>query len=389
MMYSRIYAEINLDAVAENFAAMKKNIDPKTKIMAVVKADGYGHGAVPIARLVEEYEYIWGFATATAEEALQLRTAGIKKPILVLGFVFEEHYAQIIEHDIRIVVFKRDMAEQLSAEAVRQGKKAVIHFGLDTGMTRIGFADTEENVSVIKEICSLPNVEAEGMFTHFARADETDRTVTERQLVRFERFIEVLKENGVELPLCHCSNSAGIIEFPEANREVVRAGITIYGIYPSDEVRKELVPLAPVMQLKSHVSFIKEVEPGVQVSYGGTFETVRKTRIATIPAGYADGYPRQLSNKGWVLIRGQKAPILGRICMDQFMVDVTDIPEVRDLDEAVLLGKSGEAEIKVEELSNLCGRFPYEFVCDIAKRVPRVYIREGKISEQKDFFDVY
>lgn len=389
MMYSRIYAEINLDAVAENFAAMKKNIDPKTKIMAVVKADGYGHGAVPIARLVEEYEYIWGFATATAEEALQLRTAGIKKPILVLGFVFEEHYAQIIEHDIRIVVFKRDMAEQLSAEAVRQGKKAVIHFGLDTGMTRIGFADTEENVSVIREICGLPNVEAEGMFTHFARADETDRTVTERQLVRFERFIEALKQNGVELPLCHCSNSAGIIEFPEANREVVRAGITIYGIYPSDEVRKELVPLTPVMQLKSHVSFIKEVEPGVQVSYGGTFETVRKTRIATIPAGYADGYPRQLSNKGWVLIRGQKAPILGRICMDQFMVDVTDIPEVMDLDEAVLLGKSGEAEIKVEELSNLCGRFPYEFVCDIAKRVPRVYIREGKISEQKDFFDVY
>ncbi len=389
MMYSRIYAEINLDAVAENFAAMKKNIDPKTKIMAVVKADGYGHGAVPIARLAEEYEYIWGLATATAEEALQLRTAGIKKPILVLGFVFEEHYAQIIEHDIRIVVFKRDMAEQLSAEAVRQGKKAVIHFGLDTGMTRIGFADTEENVSVIREICSLPNVEAEGMFTHFARADETDRTVTQRQLVRFERFIEALKENGVELPLCHCSNSAGIIEFPEANREVVRAGITIYGIYPSDEVRKELVPLTPVMQLKSHVSFIKEVEPGVQVSYGGTFETVRKTRIATIPAGYADGYPRQLSNKGWVLIRGQKAPILGRICMDQFMVDVTDIPEVRDLDEAVLLGKSGEAEIKVEELSNLCGRFPYEFVCDIAKRVPRVYIRAGKISEQKDFFDVY
>lgn len=389
MMYSRIYAEINLDAVVENFAAMKKNIDPKTKIMAVVKADGYGHGAVPIARLAEEYEYIWGFATATAEEALQLRTAGIKKPILVLGFVFEEHYAQIIEHDIRIVVFKRDMAEQLSAEAVRQGKKAVIHFGLDTGMTRIGFADTEENVSVIREICSLPNVEAEGMFTHFARADETDRTVTQRQLVRFERFIEALKQNGVELPLCHCSNSAGIIEFPEANREVVRAGITIYGIYPSDEVRKELVPLTPVMQLKSHVSFIKEVEPGVQVSYGGTFETVRKTRIATIPAGYADGYPRQLSNKGWVLIRGQKAPILGRICMDQFMVDVTDIPEVRDLDEAVLLGKSGEAEIKVEELSNLCGRFPYEFVCDIAKRVPRVYIRAGKISEQKDFFDVY
>ncbi|MGI6018917.1 MAG: alanine racemase [Marvinbryantia sp.] len=388
-MYSRIYAEINLDAVAENFAAMKKNIDPKTKIMAVLKADGYGHGAVPIAHLIESYDYIWGFATATAEEALQLRAAGIQKPILVLGFVFAEHYAQMVEKDIRIVVFKRDMAEQLNVEAVRQGKKAVIHFGLDTGMTRIGFADTEENIEVIRQICCLSNIEAEGIFTHFARADETDRTATARQLARFEKFIEMLKENSVRLPICHCSNSAGILEYPQANKEVVRAGITIYGIYPSDEVRKEPVPLTPVMQLKSHVSFLKEVEPGVQVSYGGTFETTRKTKIATIPVGYADGYPRQLSNKGWVLIRGHRAPILGRVCMDQFMVDVTDIPGVQDFDEAVLLGKSGESEIKVEELSDLSGRFPYEFVCDITKRVPRVYIRNGKFSEQKDFFDVY
>lgn len=388
-MYSRIYAEINLDAVAENFAAMKKNIDPKTKIMAVLKADGYGHGAVPIAHLIESYDYIWGFATATAEEALQLRAAGIQKPILVLGFVFAEHYAQMVEKDIRIVVFKRDMAEQLNAEAVRQGKKAVIHFGLDTGMTRIGFADTEESIEVIRQICCLSNIEAEGIFTHFARADETDRTATARQLARFEKFIEMLKENSVRLPICHCSNSAGILEYPQANKEVVRAGITIYGIYPSDEIRKEPVPLTPVMQLKSHVSFLKEVEPGVQVSYGGTFETTRKTKIATIPVGYADGYPRQLSNKGWVLIRGHRAPILGRVCMDQFMVDVTDIPGVQDFDEAVLLGKSGESEIKVEELSDLSGRFPYEFVCDITKRVPRVYIRNGKFSEQKDFFDVY
>lgn len=388
-MYSRIYAEINLDAVAENFAAMKKNIDPKTKIMAVLKADGYGHGAVPIAHLIEPYDYIWGFATATAEEALQLRAAGIQKPILVLGFVFAEHYAQMVEKDIRIVVFKRDMAEQLNAEAVRQGKKAVIHFGLDTGMTRIGFADTEESVEMIRQICCLSNIEAEGIFTHFARADETDRTATARQLARFEKFIEMLKENSVRLPICHCSNSAGILEYPQANKEVVRAGITIYGIYPSDEVRKEPVPLTPVMQLKSHVSFLKEVEPGVQVSYGGTFETTRRTKIATIPVGYADGYPRQLSNKGWVLIRGHRAPILGRVCMDQFMVDVTDIPGVQDFDEAVLLGKSGESEIKVEELSDLSGRFPYEFVCDITKRVPRVYIRNGKFSEQKDFFDVY
>lgn len=388
-MYSRIYAEINLDAVAKNFAAMKRNINPDTQIMAVVKADGYGHGAVQIAHLIEEYDYIWGFATATAEEALQLRAAGVKKPILVLGFVFEEHYAQVVKEEIRIVVFKTDMAKQLSAEAVRQGKTAKIHFGLDTGMTRIGFSDTEESISEIKEICSLPGLEAEGIFTHFARADEFDRTVTDRQIARFEAFTEALKENGVNLSLYHCSNSAGIIEYPQANKMLVRAGISIYGIYPSDEVRKEPVPLTPVMQLKSHISFLKEVEAGVQVSYGGTFETIRKTKIATIPVGYADGYPRLLSNKGWVLIRGKKAPILGRVCMDQFMVDVTDIPGVEDLEEAVLLGKSKGAEITVEELSSLCGRFPYEFLCDIAKRVPRIYIRNGRISEQKDFFDVY
>lgn len=388
-MYSRIYAEINLDAVAENFEAMRRNIRPDVKMAAVIKADGYGHGAVPIAHLIEDYDYIWGFAVATAEEALQLRAAGIKKPVLVLGFVFEEHYKKMVEQDIRIVVFKRDMAEQLSAEAVRQKKTVPVHFGLDTGMTRIGFADTKESAETIREICGLPGLQAEGIFTHFARADETDKTCAKEQIRRFENFLKLLEEKEVTIPICHCSNSAGIIDLPQANKAMVRAGISIYGIYPSDEVAKENVRLKPVMQLKSHISYIKEVEAGVQVSYGGTYETTKRTRIATIPVGYADGYPRLLSNKGWVLICGKRAPILGRICMDQFMVDVTDIPEAAEFDEAVLLGKSGNAELKVEELSNLCGRFPYEFICDITKRVPRVYRKEGKISEQKDFFDVY
>lgn len=387
--YSRVYAGIDLDAVAFNFASMRKNIHPSAKMIAVIKADGYGHGAVPIARLVEAYDYLWGFAVATAEEALQLRSAGIKKPILILGYVFEEHYADLIREDIRPVVFKLSMAEQLSREATRQNKTAVIHIGLDTGMTRIGYPATAESILEIMLISRLPNIKIEGMFTHFARADETDKTSAQDQLERYLKFADKLKETGVDIPLRHCSNSAGIIDMPYANLNLVRAGISIYGIYPSEEVCKENVPLKPVMELKSHITLIKEVEAGVPVSYGGTFVTKQKTRIATIPVGYADGYPRQLSNKGRVLIHGKSAPILGRICMDQFMVDVTDIPQAQELDEVTLLGIDGEASVTVEELGGLSGRFPYEFVCDISKRVPRVYKKNGQASEQKDFFDVY
>lgn len=380
--YSRVYAKIDLDAVAHNFEAMKKNIASDTKMIAVIKADGYGHGAVPIAKQTEEYDYIWGFATASAEEAMALRMAGIKKPILILGFVFEEHYKELVANDIRPAVFKLSMAEKLSEEACRQGKEFFIHIALDTGMTRIGFADNEESVEIIKQIAALPNLKIEGMFTHFARADEIDKTSANKQLERYLAFADKLEEAGVHIPIRHCSNSAGIIEMPQANLNIVRAGISIYGIYPSDEVDRNIVKLEPVMELKSHISYIKDVEPGVGVSYGGTFVTERKTRIATIPVGYADGYPRLLSNKGYVLIHGKKAPILGRVCMDQFMVDVTDISDAKELDEVTLLGKDGDASLPVETLSEICGRFPYEFVCDISKRVPRVYFKNGERMEQ-------
>lgn len=371
--YSRVYAGIDLDAIAYNFASMHKNIHPSAKMIAVIKADGYGHGAVPIARLAEPYDYIWGFATATAEEALQLRRAGIRKPILILGYVFEEHYADLIREDIRPVVFSLSMAEQLSQEAARQGKTAIIHIGLDTGMTRIGFPCTADSILEIMLISRLPDVKIEGMFTHFARADETDKTSAQDQLERYLKFADRLKEAGVDILLRHCSNSAGIIDMPYANLNLVRAGISIYGIYPSDEVCKKNVPLKPAMEIKSHITLIKEVEAGVAVSYGGTFVTKRKTRIATIPVGYADGYPRLLSNRGRVLIHGQSAPVLGRICMDQFMVDVTDLGSVQTGDTVTLLGKDGEEQISVEELSALSGRFPYEFLCCISKRVPRIF----------------
>lgn len=385
--FDRVKAVVSLDAIAHNFEEMKKNIAEGTKIVAVIKADGYGHGAEAIARLIEDYEYIWGYATATPEEALQLRDAGIDKPILILGIVFEEYYKELIAHEVRMTVCEYEMAAALSEEAVRQGRQVHIHIGLDTGMSRIGFADVPESVETIKKIAALPNVEIEGMFTHFARADETDRSPAITQLNRYLAFAELLEKAGVEIPMKHCSNSAGIIRVPEANLNAVRAGITIYGIYPSNEVERDIVKLIPAMELKSHVSYVKDLPAGTSISYGGTFASEKDLRVATIPVGYADGYPRSLSNKGWVLIHGQKAPIIGRVCMDQFMVDVTDIPKVRVGDEVTLIGTDGSETLSMNELGELSERFNYEFACDLGKRIPRVFYADGKIVDTKDYFD--
>ena len=378
---SRVKAVISLDAVEQNFREMRKNIAEDTKMIAVVKADAYGHGAVPIAHLIEGYDYIWGFAAATAEEAVHLRENGVTKPILILGIVFEEYYPELVRDDIRLAVCEYEEAEKLSKEAVLQNKTVHIHIALDTGMTRIGYADIPESVEEIKKIAGLPNLEIEGMFTHFSRADEYDRSPALVQLERYQKFSDLVEAAGVEIPLHHCSNSAGIIRVPEANLSIVRAGITIYGIYPSSEVERDIVKLTPVMELKSHVTYVKDVPEGAAISYGGTYVADKKRRVATIPVGYADGYPRQLSNKGWVLIHGKKAPILGRVCMDQFMVDVTEIGDVKKGDEVTLLGRDGDEFISIEEIGDLCGRFSYEFACDISPRVPRIYVKDGKEVE--------
>ena len=378
---NRVKAVISLDAVEQNFREMRKNIAEDTKMIAVVKADAYGHGAVPIAHLIEDYDYIWGFAAATAEEAVHLRQAGITKPILILGIVFDEYFPELVQYDIRPAVCEYDEAKKLSDEAVLQNKTVHIHIALDTGMTRIGYADIPESVEEIKKIAELPNLEIEGMFTHFARADEYDRSPAMVQLERYQDFSKRVEEAGVDIPLHHCSNSAGIIRVPEANLSIVRDGITIYGIYPSSEVERDIVKLAPVMELKSHITYVKDVPAGAAISYGGTYVADKKRRVATIPVGYADGYPRQLSNKGWVLIHGKKAPILGRVCMDQFMADVTEIDNVKKGDEVTLLGRDGDEFISIEEMGDLCGRFSYEFACDISPRVPRVYIKDGKEAE--------
>lgn len=385
--FERVKAVVSLDAIAHNFAEMKKNIAKGTKIVAVIKADGYGHGAEAIARLIEDYDYIWGFAVATPEEALQLRTFGVKKPILILGIVFEEYFTQMIAKEIRLTVCTYEMAQKLSEEAQRQGRDVHIHIGLDTGMSRIGFADRQESVEEIKKISQLSNLKIEGMFTHFARADETDRGPAIDQLNRYLNFAKLLEDAGIQIPMKHCSNSAGIIRVPEANLNAVRAGITIYGIYPSNEVERDIVKLIPAMELKSHISYIKTVEPGAAFSYGGTFTAKKEMKVATIPVGYADGYPRSLSNKGWILIHGKKAPILGRVCMDQFMVDITKIPDAKTGDEVTLIGKDGKEFISIEKFGDLSGRFSYEFACDISKRVPRVYIKDGKEWGELTFFN--
>ena len=385
--YDRVKAVVSLDAIAHNFEEMRKNIAADTKIMAVIKADGYGHGAQAIAMLIHDYPYIWGFAVATPEEAIELRDSGVTKPVLILGLVFEEYFPELISRDISLTVAGFSMAEKLDQEAGRQKKKVHIHLAVDTGMSRIGFADNEESVEEIRKIAGLENVQIEGMFTHFARADEKDKAPATVQLQRYLEFSELLENAGVRIPLRHCSNSAGIIRMPEANLNIVRAGITIYGIYPSSQVERDIVKLTPAMELISHLTFVKDIPAGTAVSYGGTFVAEKPVRVATVPVGYADGYPRSLSGKGWVLIHGKRAPILGRICMDQFMVDVTDIPEAQPGDKVILIGKDGKEEISIEGFGDLSGRFSYEFACCIGKRVPRIYLKDGKEWGELTFFE--
>lgn len=384
--YSRVYAKVDLDAIASNIECMKRNLSPTTKIMAVIKADGYGHGAVPIAQMLENIEYVWGFAVATLDEAVVLKNEGIQKPILVLGCVFPDQYMEMLRHDIRMNVYTEEMADSISQMAAREGMTAYMHIKLDTGMARLGFDTGMESVDAIHRISNMKNVCMEGIFTHFAKADEVDKAFTQKQIQDFLWMTEELKKKNVEFQYEHCANSAAIIDVQDANFDLVRAGIATYGLYPSEDVHKENVGLTPAMALKSHVAFVKNIETGTPISYGGTFVADRPMTIATIPVGYADGYPRNLSNVGYVLIRGKKAPIVGRVCMDQFMVDVTDIEGVSFGDKVTLIGNDGNETITVEDLGALSGRFNYEFICDLGKRIPRVYVRDGKIAEQVDYF---
>ena len=384
--YSRVYATVNLDAVASNMRSMRDNLPASTLIMGSVKADGYGHGSVPVAKTIEPY--VFGYAVATIDEGIILRRHGINKTILILGVTHESRYEDLLRYDIRTAMFQYEKAKKLSDLALKQGKKAVVHLALDTGMSRIGMKADREHAKEAAAIAALEGIEVEGLFTHFARADETDKSAYKEQYRRYKEFLGYLEELGVQIPIRHCSNSAGIVESLESNHmDMVRAGIAIYGMYPSDEVDHNSVKLTPAMEIKSCITYIKEIEAGTAVSYGGTFVADHTMKVATIPVGYGDGYVRSLSGKGDVLIHGKRAAILGRICMDQFMVDVTDIPDVQEDDEVTLLGSDGAECITMEELAEKSGGFHYEMICDIGKRIPRVYLKDGKVVGTKDYFD--
>lgn len=382
--YYRVYADVDLDAIRANCIELMSKTEPSTKALAVVKADGYGHGDVAVSKAVRDLVY--GYAVATLDEAVNLRENGINKPILILGYVEPEEYEALVKNEIDATVFDYETAKALNDVALRLGKVAFCHIKVDTGMRRIGLEPDESGVEIVKKIKNLKALNARGLFTHLATADEKDKTAALRQIAKYDAFDDALKKEGVSFEIKHVSNSAAIIDMPQANHGMVRLGIALYGMYPSDEVDKSAVALKPALQLKSHVAMVKTVPAGEKIGYGGTFETKRETVLATVTVGYGDGYPRSLSSKGYVLINGKKAPITGRVCMDQMMVDVTDIGPVNRGDVVTLVGKDKDAEITVEEIAALAGTFNYEFVCDLGKRIPRNYYLNGQYIGSHDYF---
>lgn len=382
--YYRVYAEINLDAIVKNVDNLMTLTKENTGALAVVKADGYGHGDVAVAKAVAQK--VTGYAVATLDEAVNLRENGVKKPILVLGYVDPYEFDILVSHEITATVFDVETAQLLADAARVQKKQAHCHIKVDTGMRRIGLEPDENGIAIVKQITALKELSADGIFTHFAASDETDKTSAEHQFKLFTDFTGRLEKEGIHFTYRHCANSAAVIDMPQVDLDMVRLGIAMYGMYPSDEVKKEKVELFPALDLKSHITMVKEIPAGEKVSYGGTFTTTRTTKLATVSVGYGDGYPRALSSKGYVLVRGQKAPIVGRVCMDQMMVDVTDIENVTRADIVTLIGKDGDAEITVEEIAALAGTFNYEFVCDLGKRIPRSYYLNGEYIGTHDCF---
>lgn len=374
MFSENTYVAVDLDAIAENFEAISDKAN--VPVMVVLKANGYGHGAIEIARLLDDHADFFGVSSVS--EALELQGAGFTTPILILGHTPADAFPTVVEHGFRITLFSLEDAKALSQEACRQGKAARFHFAVDTGMSRLGFQPTEESADICQTISRLPNIFPEGLFSHFATADCEDLTRAKAQADRFNGFFQLLKARGIKIPLRHMNNSAGIMNF-QNHYDLVRAGIVLYGLYPSPEVDPKLLKLKPALSWYSRVSHLSLLPAGREVSYGGTFVTTAPTRVATVPVGYADGYFRSLSGKFHVLIHGKKAPILGRICMDQLMVDVTGIPEIKVGDRVTLVGKDGEERITVEQIAEAAGSFNYEFICGISRRVPRYYIQNGQL----------
>ena len=373
MNFDNTRVKIDLDIIERNFDAVREKAG--VPVMAVVKADAYGHGAIQVARLLQDKCAFFG--VSSIHEALELRQAGLTTPILILGQTPVAAFPTCIREGIRPTIFHLEDAKALSAAAQEVGMDAPFHFAVDTGMSRIGFQVTGEDADICHQIANLPGLTPEGIFSHFATADCADLSKAKAQAVLFDRFVDMLKDRGLSIPIRHLDNSAGLMNFPH-HYEMVRSGIVTYGMYPSQEVAPELLPLEPALQWLSRVTHVKTLPAGREISYGGTYVTTKPTVVATIPVGYADGYRRNLSGKFYVLIHGKKAPILGRICMDQMMVDVTDIPDVKCNDRVVLVGKFDDEQITMETISAAADSFNYEFVCGISRRVPRLYCRNGK-----------
>ncbi len=375
---NRAWAEIDLDAIAYNTREIKKLTGKNVEMMGVVKADAYGHGVLEVVSTLLD-NGVTQLAVSMLDEAIQIRKMGIGVPILILSYTDPARADEVILNEVTQTVFSLDLAEALSAAAVRLGRKAKIHVKVDTGMSRVGFMPGHTAVKSIMEIAKMPGIVIEGIFTHFASADEADRSYTMMQFERFMSLYDELEKAGIHIPVRHACNSGGILQYPEMHLDMVRPGIILYGLYPSKDVDWK-IDLKPAMTLKAKVIYVKDVDRGVCISYGRTFRTARKSRIATVPIGYADGYTRLMSNKGKMLVNGEFAPVVGRICMDQCMLDVTDLEhEVHVGDEVVIFGKQNGACISVDEIAEQVGTINYELVCIIGKRIPRVYLKNGKI----------
>ncbi len=373
-MEHRTYLKIDLNRLEHNFNSVRNKLPSNVKVLGVIKANAYGHGAVEIGRFLDDKCDFFG--VACIEEAIELKRSGIKTPILILGRVFPFDIEAAVKYDIRIPIFSYADAVALSEEAVKQNKSVPFHFCIDTGMSRIGFQVNEESADICKRITELPNIFAEGLFSHFATADEADLSKAVEQRNKYKSFCDMLGDRGIEIPIKHLNNSAGIMNFDEYF-DMCRMGIITYGLYPSEEVDKSLLDIEPIMSWCTKISHIKVLEPEREISYGGTYKTDKPTKVATIPIGYADAFPRCLSNKGKVIINGKYAKILGRVCMDQFMVDVSNI-DCNVNDEVVIVGTQKDAHISMEELSNSAYSFNYELPCRIPARVNRVYVYNGE-----------
>ena len=385
----RTWAEIDLDALSDNFRKIRAVVRPDCNVMGIVKADGYGHGAVACAKMLKEEGASW-FGVSNIEEAIQLRQAGIVEPILILSYTPVEETVRLSGYCLTQAVVNAEYGRDLNARAEQEGVTVRVHLKVDTGMSRVGFVyrdaeQDEKTLADMAEVARLPHLCAEGIFTHFAVSDEPDgEEFTRLQFARFTEAIEKLKERGVTFALRHCCNSAATLRFPEMHLDMVRPGLILYGLMPS-EFMKPLLPLRPVMSMKTRVSMVKDVPAGETVSYGRTYKTDRPTTIATVPVGYADGYSRKLSNKAVMLLGGKRVPICGRVCMDQSMLDVTDVPGVCTDMTAVAFGCDGDAEIPVEEFAAWSGTINYEAVCEIGKRVPRLFLKNGQVIGQLNY----